>query len=123
MKKFLSAAAKKMIPLAIMLAGMLAMALDGTGDPSFRTSDIQEMNDITSVGWTFVGYIQAAIVVMVILIFAVNVAMEAGKERPDLAGILQKLLWAGGIGGMAFMVVQLIVTIYGAGISHAMIAP
>ena len=123
MKKFLSAAAGKLIPLAIMLAGMFAMALDGTDDPSFRTSDIQEMNDITSVGWTFVGYIQAAIVVMVILIFAVNVAMEAGKERPDLAGILQKLLWAGGIGGMAFMVVQLIVTIYGAGISPAMVVP
>lgn len=123
MKKFLSAAAKKIMPMIFTLAGMTLMALDGTGDPSFRTSDIQEMNDITSVGWTFVGYIQAAIVIMVILVFAVNVAMEAGKERPDLAGILQKLLWAGGIGGMAFMVVQLIVTIYGAGISHAMIVP
>jgi hypothetical protein len=121
MKKKFYRAFGRILPMLLVLIGGVLLALDGTGDKSLRESEIKEMNEITGIGWQFVGYIQMAIVVIVILVFVINVAMEAGKERPDLAGILQKLLWAGGIGGTAFMVVELIVAIYGAQVNPAMI--
>ena len=121
MKKRICGAFGRILPMLLVLIGSVLLALDGTGDKSLRESEIKEMNEITGIGWQFVGYIQMAIVVIVILVFVINVAMEAGKERPDLAGILQKLLWAGGIGGTAFMVVELIVAIYGAQVNPAMI--
>ena len=121
MKKRICGAVGRILPMLLVLIGGVLLALDGTGDKSLRESEIKEMNEITGIGWQFVGYIQMAIVVIVILVFVINVAMEAGKERPDLAGILQKLLWAGGIGGTAFMVVELIVAIYGAQVNPAMI--
>jgi len=121
MKKRICGAFGRILPMLLVLIGGVLLALDGTGDKSLRESEIKEMNEITGIGWQFVGYIQMAIVVIVILVFVINVAMEAGKERPDLAGILQKLLWAGGIGGTAFMVVELIVAIYGAQVNPAMI--
>jgi len=123
MKKKIYGAFGRILPVLLALAGNILLALDGSGDKSLKESKIEEMNEITGIGWQFVGYIQMAIVVIVILVFVINVAMEAGKERPDLAGILQKLLWAGGIGGTAFMVVELIVAIYGAQINPAMIVP
>ena len=123
MKKRICGAFGRILPMLLALAGNILLALDGSGDKSLKESKIEEMNEITGIGWQFVGYIQMAIVVIVILVFVINVAMEAGKERPDLAGILQKLLWAGGIGGTAFMVVELIVAIYGAPINPAMIIP
>ena len=121
MKKRICGAFGRILPMLLVLIGGVLLALDGSGDKSLRESEIKEMNEITGIGWQFVGYIQMAIVVIVILVFVINVAMEAGKERPDLAGILQKLLWAGGIGGTAFMVVELIVAIYGAQVNPAMI--
>lgn len=121
MKKRICGAFGRILPMLLVLIGGVLLALDGTGDKSLRESEIKEMNEITGIGWQFVGYIQMAIVVIVILVFVINVAMEAGKERPDLAGILQKLLWAGGIGGTSFMVVELIVAIYGAQVNPAMI--
>ena len=121
MKKKIYGTFGRILPVFLALAGNILLALDGSGDKSLKQSEIAEMNEITGIGWQFVGYIQMAIVVIVILVFVINVAMEAGKERPDLAGILQKLLWAGGIGGTAFMVVELIVAIYGAPINPAMI--
>ena len=123
MKKRICGAFGRILPMLLVLIGGVLLALDGSGDKSLRESEIKEMNEITGIGWQFVGYIQMAIVVIVILVFVINVAMEAGKERPDLAGILQKLLWAGGIGGTAFMVVELIVAIYGAQVNPAMIIP
>ena len=123
MKKRIYRAFGRILPMLLALLGNVLLALDGSGDKSLRESDIKEMNEITGIGWQFVGYIQMAIVVIVILVFVINVAMESGKERPDLAGILQKLLWAGGIGGTAFMVVELIVAIYGAQVNPAMIIP
>lgn len=121
MKKRIYRAFGRILPMLLVLIGGVLLALDGTGDESLKKSEITEMNELTGIGWQFVGYIQMAIVVIVILVFVINVAMEAGKERPDLAGILQKLLWAGGIGGTAFMVVELIVAIYGAQVNPAMI--
>ena len=121
MKKRICGAFGRILPMLLVLIGGVLLALDGTGDKSLQESEIKEMNEITGIGWQFVGYIQMAIVIIVILVFVINVAMEAGKERPDLAGILQKLLWAGGIGGTAFMVVELIVAIYGAQVNPAMI--
>lgn len=121
MKKRICGAFGRILPMLLVLIGGVLLALDGTGDKSLQESEIKEMNEITGIGWQFVGYIQMAIVIIVILVFVINVAMEAGKERPDLAGILQKLLWAGGIGGTAFMVVELIIAIYGAQINPAMI--
>lgn len=123
MKKKIYRAFGRILPMLLALAGNILLALDGSGDKSLKQSEIAEMNEITGIGWQFVGYIQMAIVVIVILVFVINVAMEAGKERPDLAGILQKLLWAGGIGGTAFMVVELIVAIYGSPVNTAMIVP
>ena len=123
MKKRICGAFGRILPMLLVLIGGVLLALDGTGDKSLQESEIKEMNEITGIGWQFVGYIQMAIVIIVILVFVINVAMEAGKERPDLAGILQKLLWAGGIGGTAFMVVELIVAIYGAQVNPAMIIP
>ena len=121
MKKRICGAFGRILPMLLVLIGGVLLALDGTGDKSLQESEIKEMNEITGIGWQFVGYIQMAIVIIVILVFVINVAMEAGKERPDLAGILQKLLWAGGIGGTAFMVVELIVAIYGVQVNPAMI--
>lgn len=114
MKKKFYRAFGRILPMLLVLFGNILLALDSTGNKALQESEIKEMNEITGIGWQFVGYIQMAIVIIVILVFVINVAMEAGKERPDLAGILQKLLWAGGIGGTAFMVVELIVAIYGA---------
>lgn len=121
MKKRIYGAFGRILPMLLVLIGGVLLALDGTGDKSLKESEITEMNELTGIGWKLVGYIQMAIVVIVILVFIINVAMESGKERPDLAGILQKLLWAGGIGGTAFLVVELIVGIYGAPINPSMI--
>lgn len=123
MKKRIYGAFGRILPMLLMLIGGVLLALNEPGANSLRESEIKEMNEITGIGWQFVGYIQMAIVIIVILVFVINVAMEAGKERPDLAGILQKLLWAGGIGGTAFMVVELIVAIYGAPVNPSMIIP
>ena len=123
MKKKIYRAFGRILPMLLALIGNVLLALDSTGNKALQESEIKEMNELTGIGWQFVGYIQLAIVVIVILVFIINVAMESGKERPDLAGILQKLLWAGGIGGTAFLVVELILSIYGAPINPAMIIP
>lgn len=121
MKKRIYRAFGRILPVLLALFGNVLLALDSTGNKALQESEIKEMNELTGIGWQFVGYIQMAIVVIVILVFIINVAMESGKERPDLAGILQKLLWAGGIGGTAFLVVELILSIYGAPINPSMI--
>lgn len=123
MKKRIYGAFGRILPMLLALTGNILLALNDPGANSLRESEIKEMNELTGIGWQFVGYIQMAIVIIVILVFIINVAMESGKERPDLAGILQKLLWAGGIGGTAFLVVELILSIYGAPVSPAMIIP
>lgn len=84
-------------------------------------TDIQEMNEIMGMGVNWIHILQYFIVIMVILIFIINVAMEAGKERPDIAGILQKLMWAAAIGGTAFIVVELIFSVWGANINPSLL--
>ena len=84
-------------------------------------TDIQEMNQIMGMGVTWINILQMFIVIMVILIFIINVAMESGKERPDIAGILQKLMWAAAIAGTAFIVVDLVFSVWGANINPSLL--
>ena len=65
MKKKFYRAFGRILPALLALFGNVLLALDSTGNKALQESEIKEMNELTGIGWQFVGYIQMAIVIIV----------------------------------------------------------
>lgn len=122
MKKKVRGIAARALPVLLYMISatiqVLAVSADQAG---LQSADIEEVNEVTGLGWGLVFTFQKFIVLMLILTLIITIGMEVTKERVDLTVILSKVVWASAIGGTAYIVLDIIKAVWGAGINPLMI--
>lgn len=122
MKKKVRGIAARALPVLLYMISVAVQAFAVSADQAgLQSADIEEVNEVTGLGWGLVFTFQKFIVLMIILTLIITIGMEITKERVDLTAILSKVVWASAIGGTAYIVLDIIKAVWGAGINPLMI--
>lgn len=107
---------RKMLPFLILF--LIAAAVLSAAGSTGTAEDMEAMSEINGMIWLMIKWTRIAIVAVSVIIFVASLIGEFGNRNgPDYPAVMNRLLTAAIVSGLAFGVGDLIMMVYGAEIS------